>query len=296
MIVLADETQNEGDNTTWTVWAVKKGTNRTEDRVHKRYSKTANIKLTTINGVEYKAVELPINESFSEEVYFIVRCEGRPYKVIDLSAENQTDDVVNVSVAPGDIGSSISWERVKNNIAVMLLVGRESIKSLSDKIDKVNADSSAYVKHSETTDGTGQEQKSGKVLKLGNDGKINKAVLPAIAINEFISVSAAAWGEGALNGKEFQNGDIIFHEQTQKRYLCINKDAANFNDRFIELNSKDGTVTSVEGKIGAVTLNIALEDNKFKLKINGTGGTETVKEIEMISDDEIDSIINGLPN
>lgn len=178
----------------------------------------------------------------------------------------------------------------------MLLVGRESIKSLSDKIDKVNADSSAYVKHSETTDGTGQEQKSGKVLKLGNDGKINKAVLPAIAINEFISVSAAAWGEGALNGKEFQNGDIIFHEQTQKRYLCINKDAANFNDRFIELNSKDGTVTSVEGKIGAVTLNIALEDNKFKLKINGTGGTETVKEIEMISDDEIDSIINGLPN
>ena len=118
--------------------------------------------------------------------------------------------------------------------------------------------------------------------------------MPKIALNEFISVSAAAWGEEALNGKEFQNGDIIFHEQTQKRYLCINKDAANFNDRFVELNSKDGTVTSVEGKTGSVTLNIALEDNKFKLKINGTGGTETVKEIEMISEQDITDILSNL--
>ena len=118
-------------------------------------------------------------------------------------------------------------------------------------------------------------------------------MLPAIALNEFISVSAAAWGEAALNGKEFQNGDIIFHEQTQKRYLCINKDAANFNDRFVELNSKDGVVQSVNSKTGAITLGLQATDNKVKLNIgNGTDTTETA--IDIISDTEITEILSRL--
>ena len=119
-------------------------------------------------------------------------------------------------------------------------------------------------------------------------------MLPAIAINDFISVYAATWGEEALNGKEFQNGDTIFHEQTQKRYLCINKDAANFNDRFVELNSKDGVVQSVNGKVGAITLALQATSDKVKLNIgNGTDTTETA--IPIISDDEITEILNALP-
>ena len=184
--VLADETQNEGDSSNWSVWAVKKEANRTADRVHKRYSKTAIIKSTTINGVAYKTVDLPINESFSEEVYFILRCEGRPYKVVSLKTEDQTTDVVNLSGAPGNAANSqIPWDtNAQNNIAVMFLVGRESIKSLSEKLDKVNSDSSTYVKHSECTDGTGSETKAGKVVKLGADGKLHDSLMPSIAINE----------------------------------------------------------------------------------------------------------------
>lgn len=297
IVVLADATQEVDESSRWNVWCVTKGATRDDDRVFKKIDVTATIRTQTINGSEEKVVDLPIKEAFTNETYFLVRCEGKRYKVVNVNAENQTDDVVNISVVLGGQNSQISWgTNVKNNIAVMFLVGRESIKSLSEKLDKVSSDSSTYVKHTDCVTTGGAVGQAGKVVKLGADGKLDDSILPAIALNEFLTATAQAWNEQAVANLTFQNGDVIFHQPSQKRYLCINKNATTFNDRFIELNSKDGTVTSVEGKTGAVTLNIALEDNKFKLKINGTGGTETVKEIEMISDDEIDSIINGLPN
>lgn len=292
--VLADETQAVGDNTTWTVWAVKKEADRNADRVHKRYSRTANIKSITIKGVAYNAVDLPINESFSEEVYFIVRCEGRPYKVINLSPENQSDDVVNVSVAPGDTGSIISWERVQNNIAVMFLVGRESIKSLSEKLDKVNADGGLYVKQDEVS----TTSVANKVVRLDGQGKLDKNMLPSIAINKYFEITD--FTNPALQNQTYENGDVAVvtgnGANRGKRYLCINKvegQPNSIND-FIELNSKDGSVLSVNERTGAVELNLEATDDKFKLKISGTGGNEVVKEIPMISDQDITDILSRL--
>ena len=295
--VLADETQSEGDSTNWTVWAVKKEANRTADRVHKRYSKTANIKSTTINGVAYKTVDLPINESFSEEVYFILRCEGRPYKVINIRQENQSDDVVNVSVAPGDTGSSINWERVQNNIAVMFLVGRESIKSLSEKLDKVNSDSSTYVKHSECTVQGGNASYNGKVVKLGTDGKLHESLMPSIAINEYIEVTT--FDHTTLQGKRYENGDVVVVTsggQVVKRYLCINKlkNPDNLTEGFVELNSKDGVVTSINALRGDINLALVAEEARVKLDIV-SGGQTVTKEIEVITAGEIDAIIAALP-
>lgn len=295
--VLADETQSEGDSTNWTVWAVKKEANRAADRVHKRYSKTANIKSTTINGVAYKTVDLPINESFSEEVYFILRCEGRPYKVVNLRQENQSDDVVNVSVAPGDTGSSINWERVQNNIAVMFLVGRESIKSLSEKLDKVNSDSSTYVKHSECTVQGGNASYNGKVVKLGTDGKLHESLMPSIAINEYIEVTT--FDHTTLQGKRYENGDVVVVTsggQVVKRYLCINKlkNPDNLTEGFVELNSKDGVVTSVNTLRGDINLALVAEEARVKLDIV-SGGQTVTKEIEVITTGEIDAIIAALP-
>ena len=123
-------------------------------------------------------------------------------------------------------------------------------------------------------------------------------MLPAIATNEFITISSASFDENSLNGKEYQNGDIIFNSTTQKRYLCIDRDNTTFLNRFIELNSKDGSVVSVNARSGAITLDLVSDsaDNKLKLKIAGDGGDEVVKEIEMISEDEITNMINTLPN
>lgn len=295
LIVLADETQNVGETSNWEIWAIKKGATRADDRVAEKIVKNnVVIKSMPINGTEQKVVELPIDKKFSNEVYFLVRCVEKKYKVINIARENQNDDCINLSNPPGNTeNDTIQWgTNAKDNIAVIFLVGRESIKSLSEKIRNTQADSGLYVKHSETTVEGGQATHAGKVVKLDGQGKLNANMLPAIAINEFISVSGATWQESIITS-EYQNGDVIFHENTQKRYLCVDRTKPFDNGRFVELNSKDGVVQSVNGKVGAITLALQATDNKVKLNIgNGTDTTETA--IDIISDTEITEILSRL--
>ncbi len=295
--VLVDSELENNTATSWKLWAIKKdNTNRDNDTVKKAYGPLSkNVKTVTINGETHKAIDFEINEEFTDEVYFVVKSTGSKFR-ITYPNDPYKQDVVNMSAEPGGTeGDRVNWDTNADgeNTAIMYLYGRESIKSLSEKLDKVSSDSSTYVKHTDCTVEGGQQAHSGKVVKLGTDGKLHSSLMPAIAINEFISVSGATWQESIIT-REYQNGDVIFHANTQKRYLCVDTTQPFDNGRFVELNSKDGVVQSVEGKTGAVTLDIALEENKFKLKINGTGGTETVKEIEMISEAEITEIINGL--
>lgn len=295
--VLVDSELENNTATSWKLWAIKKdNTNRDNDTVKKAYGPLSkNVKTVTINGETHKAIDFEINEEFTDEVYFVVKSTGSKFR-ITYPNDPYKQDVVNMSAEPGGTeGDRVNWDTNADgeNTAIMYLYGRESIKSLSEKLDKVSSDSSTYVKHTDCTVEGGQQAHSGKVVKLGTDGKLHSSLMPAIAINEFISVSGATWQESIIT-REYQNGDVIFHANTQKRYLCVDTTQPFDNGRFVELNSKDGVVQSVEGKTGTVTLDIALEENKFKLKINGTGGTETVKEIEMISEAEITEIINGL--
>lgn len=269
LTVLTDESLAPGSNTSWTVWAVEKKENRTDDVIYRQYDRTTNVKTININGTDYRAVDLKIDETFDKEVYFIVGCErDRRYKVIDLKTEYRNTDVVNISNRPGSTGN-LQWENVTENIAVMYLYGRESIGSLSLKLKQTQADGSLYVLKSETTDGTGQGSKAGKVLKLDNNGKINSDLLPAVAINEFISVSGATWQENIIT-REYQNGDVIFHTDTQKRYLCVDRTKPFDNGRFVELNSKDGIITSINGYRPGADGNIAVTATQ-----NGTGITMT---------------------
>lgn len=275
------------------IWAINKKSTKTQDTTNEKLAGGS----VQIHGeVGNKYIDIPINKTFTNDVYFVLRTsESSNFKAIDNIPHSFADDVINlVDTTPPNVANRpLTWEGANTTkTGKFELYGRMGIVDLNKKIEKVSADSSLYVLKSETT-ATGGNGNAGKVAKLGNDGKLSESMLPAIAINDFISVSAATWGEEALNGKEFQNGDTIFHEQTQKRYLCINKDAANFNDRFVELNSKDGVVQSVNGKVGAITL--ALQATSDKVKLNIGNGTDTVETaIDIISDTEITEILNAL--
>lgn len=294
MLVYTASTLAVGTPTSWEIWAVKKGATREADRVFKKYTKTANVQEKEFNGTTEKYVKIEIGEKFANEVYFIARCgNNRAIKACNVKVENRSD-VVNISSVPGGENSQIDWgTNADNNIAIMYLYGRESIGSLAEKLKQTQADGSNYVLKSETTAQGGQAN-AGKVAKLDQAGKLNANMLPAIAINEFISVSATAWDEGALNGKEYQNGDVIFHEATQKRYLCVDRTKDFNNGRFVELNSKDGVVSTVNDKTGAVVLNLEATENLLKLKIGNGSGTDVEKSVDIISDAEIEAIINGL--
>lgn len=299
LVILANsELQNDAE-TSWRIWAIKKGETREQDEVLKIYhtasaTKTLPVKTMTLNGAEQKVVKLAINEKFADEVYFMYQCTSHKVKVIHPQGTHLNNNVINMSQAPGNnVGATIQWgTNNNNNTGIAYLYGRESIGSLAEKLKQTQADGSNYVLKSETTatGGTGNEN---KVVKLDGQGKLSESMLPAIALNEFFSVTAATWNEAALSGTTYQNGDIIYHTNTQKRYLCINKNAT-FENRFVELNSKDGVVQSVNGKVGAITLALQATEDKFKLNIT-SGGSTVATEVNIISDDEITEILNALP-
>ena len=295
------ESADTNTNSTWTVWAITKDANdKAQDRVKKVICDSATLPVNSITeGTETKKfVKIPVEASFELETYFIARCSTHKLQVIRIVKPEYSDDSINMNASqPTTPGSSIDWnsgDNTPNNTAIMHLVGRESIGSLALKLKQTQADGSKYVLKSETT----TTSEADKVVRLDGDGKINSNMLPSIAINEYIEV--ATFDHTTLQGKRFENGDVVVVTNggvVTKRYLCIDKEhnKGNLVNAFVELNSKDGVVQSVNGKVGAVTLRLEADDEKFKLKINGTGGAEVVEEIPMISEQDITNILDSLP-
>ena len=117
-----------------------------------------------------------------------------------------------------------------------------------------------------------------------------------IAINDYFPIEQ--FTNDALNGKVYENGDVAVVRSTGKKYLCINKveGQANSTTDFIELNSKDGSVVSVNGKTGEVKLELEATTDKLKLKIKSGSETTDIVEtaVDIVTEGDIDSIINGL--
>lgn len=294
---------NTSDTSTWKVWAITKGPNGKEsDRVAKVILNSEALKVNSITeGTETKKfVIIPVKDSFTNETYFIARCSTHRVEVAQTIDTKYKNDVVNLnkSQPPDQENSQITWtDNATGNTAIMYLYGRESIGSLSLKIRQTQADGSKYVKQDETTV-TGGNGKAGKVAKLGDDGKLDATMLPSIAINEYIEISE--FTNDVLSSKTYENGDTVVvtgPTDTGARYLCINKggnNLANLTDAFIKLNDKDGVVTGVNDKTGAVVLNLEATENSLKLKIGNGSGTDVEKSVDIISDAEIEAIINGL--
>ena len=301
---------NSGTNSTWFVWAIKKGeNNKNGDRVVEviHRSKELSVNSITENSTEKKFVKIPINKSFENDIYFIVRCTTHNVEVVSGIKSEYEEDVVNMSFnqPPLTENSIIDWADGSNvtnaNTVVMQLFGRESIGSLSEKINKLNSDSGLYVKHSETTNTGGTTDTANRVVKLDNNGKLDKNMLPSIAINNYFPITE--FTDNGLRNIVYENGDVVVVNNSTnsnhgKKYLCINKveGQTNSTNDFIELNSKDGSVVSVNGKTGAVNLELEATADKLKLKIKSGSETTNIVEttVDIITDDEIDSIIGGL--
>lgn len=276
------------------IWAINKNETKAQD--------TTNEKLTggsvTVQGeVGNKYIDIPINKTFTNDVYFILRTSERSnFKAIDNIDPSFADDVINLVPTTPPTTGTLNWgNAITTKTGKFELYGRIGIVDLNKKIEKVSSDSSLYVKHSETT-ATGGAGNANKVARLGGDGKLDATMLPAIAINEYFRANDFTHAE--LSKLTFQNGDVVVVTKGNKtkRYLCVDKDnnANDLTNAFVELNDKSGVVTGVEGRTGNVTLALETTDDKFRLKINGDGGTEVVKELDIISEADINSIISGL--
>lgn len=309
LVILVDSDAVAGSSTTWKVWAITKGETRERDVVKKIIQQNGSNDIQTNvlsfndNGTMRKCVMIPINEEFDEEVYFIVRSQNTKCNVCENIDPKYQPDVINMNdnQPPMTPGSTIDWNSggiTHANTAIMYLIGRESIGSLYNKINKLNSDSSLYVKQNEVSTTTSPN----KVVRLGDDGKLNKNMLPSIAINEYFQIEQFTHEKLNEIKERFENGDVVVvtgsGADQGKRFLCVNKqdNASDFREGFIELNSKDGSVVSVNGKTGAVNLELEAAADKLKLKIKSGSETTNIVEtaVDIITDDEIDAIINGL--
>lgn len=297
---------NATGNATFKVWAIKKGANgREDDRVSKVINLVEPLKVNSVGegSAAKKFVIIPIKQAFADETYFIVRCSTYKVKVVDTIKPKYAGDAVNLNdeQPPESPNSEINWGANADNAntAIMYLYGRESIGSLALKLNKVSPDSGLYVKHSETTDTGGTRDTANKVVKLDNNGKLNKDMLPSIAINEYFTVTEFTH-DALQNLNHFENGDVVVvtgnGADHGKRFLCINKvdGATNLRDAFIELNSKDGSVVSVNEKTGAVVLDLAATEDSLKLTIGNGTAPAVEKTVPIVTESDIDLIINGL--
>lgn len=293
-------------NATFKVWAIKKGANRDADRVGKVIHQAKSLEVNSLveGSTTKKFVIIPIEQSFTDETYFIVKCSTHVVKVADNIKPEYRGDIVNLNNVqpPDNPNSEINWGANADgaNTAIMYLYGRESIGSLALKVNKVSPDSGLYVKQEETTN-TGGATNPNKVVRLDNTGKLNKDMLPSIAINEYFQIEQFTHEKLNLIKDQFENGDVVVvtgnGANHGKRFLCVNKqDITDLRECFIELNSKDGSVVSVNRKTGAVNLTLETADDKLKLKITGGGGDTDVTEttVDIITNNEIDAIIDGL--
>lgn len=293
IIVYIDGSVQNDTASTWKVWAINKKQNKNSDTIntllHTSYQGA--VETLNIDGTDRKIVRIPVDRTFNEEVYFLLRTTTQNIQAMTQISSQYIEDVINV---PHDQSSTpnenVNYnDNATNNTITMHLVGRESIKSLSEKLDKVNADGGLYVKKEEVS----TTSVANKVVRLGADGKLDKGMLPSIAINDYFTVST--FNDVQLRTITYENGDIVVATDTSKRYLCINKGTSNATTEFIELNSKDGIITSINGYRPGADGNIVVTATQNRTGITmtfgSTGGT-TVTVATYMTDQEVTEIKN----
>lgn len=91
---------------------------------------------------------------------------------------------------------------------------------------------------------------SGNIPALGEDGKLDSSILPAIAITDTFEADS----ESAMLALSAQKGDICVRSDENKTYI-LKQEPATEAANWVELATPTDAVLSVNGETGAVTLN-----------------------------------------
>lgn len=91
---------------------------------------------------------------------------------------------------------------------------------------------------------------SGNIPALGEDGKLDSSILPAIAITDTFEADS----ESAMLALSAQKGDICVRSDENKTYI-LKQEPATEAENWVELATPTDAVLSVNGETGAVTLN-----------------------------------------
>lgn len=281
MLIHTKPDLNVSTQTTWEIWAIKKGENKEADRVLKKYpNKTAAVEERLLNGETHKVVKIDIKESFEKEVYFIVRCPGVGVRANTVTDIKYINDIVNLSEAPGStLDSRINWTyNADSNPAVIHLFGRASIGSLANKIMDVQdgqvksvnnqtanaqgnislniehipnlqAELDKRVLKTDLTLEGGTTTHVDKVPKLDSNGKLHTSVIPELAITRVLSAADESAVQNMIGNSntQLQTGDVVVLEDSKKAYMYKGQTGSSYNfaNDFLELTMGNGTVKKI---------------------------------------------------
>lgn len=264
----------DNTDTTWKVWAVKKGADQSGDRILKAYHSTGTItaqsKTLSVNGVDRKCVEIQIGEEFEEEVYFLVKCTSHKMQVVINIKSEFTQDVVNISEEPNTApNSTIRFDtNSTNNTAIIHLVGRESITSLAEKINMSSTNATT--------------------VKAELDKKISNIVLNA-GDKKKLTVTKA----------DGQNSDVDLTEAFKANNVAYNKQIAGTNKATVD-DALDALNTEVNKGVkkvnngapdaqGNIAVAVSQAGAGITMTFGATGGTPVTVATYM-TDQEVTAI------
>ena len=138
-------------------------------------------------------------------------------------------------------------------------------KGLVVKSELLTADDTPELTPAKITDaGTAAARnvgsKAGDLLELGAGGKIDKKYLPPIAITEPFAVAS----EEEMLALNCQKGDVAIRSDESKSYILKTAPASKL-ENWLELQTPDCKINSVNGQIGTVVLTTADIEEKDNL-------------------------------
>ena len=295
----------DGTNTTWKVWAIKKGADKNGDRVLKAYHEsnliTAQSKTLSVNGANRKCVEIQIGEEFNEEVYFLVKCTSHTMQVVINIKPEFTEDVVNISVEPsGRLDSTIDWTtNATGNTSIIHLVGRESISSLAEKLRKTQADGIVTKVNNIAPGADGNVTITSENINLSSTNTTTvKAELDKKISN--IALHTTDKKKLTVTKADGQNSDVDLTEAFKANNVAYNKQIAGTNKATVD-DALDALNTEVNKGVKTIKggrpetngdMNVTVSQTGASITMTfGTGGT-SVPVATYMTAEEVTAIKN----
>lgn len=167
-------------------------------------------------------------------------------------------------------------------------------------IENVNNKFANYVNKNNDVVNSGGTGNASKVVKLGQDGKLNKNMIPDLSINRVFKVSSKQDAINKIDSENMRVGDVVIITTGNDVYMYNGTkptDENTFENGFIELTMADGVVKSINGTFangtGEVDLSIIFNQDVQDYQIQLNLGNQT-GYIDCVTNDDAQNIIDTI--
>lgn len=274
------------------LWAVEKKDNLAQDViVGKMYDSSVTWLAVKEEEGFGKYVEIFVNRKFENETYFLVE-HNNSVTYTKPTDEDDNDIVYARKGTVPEVGTSGLTSESKRYLLQYGLVG-ESM-NIARELEKISNSAGNFVSSVNTI----KPNDKGDVTiaptnipgLLSVNGKIHPDLVPDVAITTVTVVNSE---EEAMQLSS-SIGDVVIRNDLQgESYICKNPLASTFEERFVRVGSASDTVKTINGQASNVG-NIDLGLNANSTHIQLTANSRTIASLPIITEQEVNDIINAL--